>query len=54
MAPFASELRSLMDAATAAGGKQFYLSAAPQCPYPDVADNDSKEPSPLQLPFFVA
>jgi chitinase len=37
MAPFAQELRSLMDAAT---DKQYYLSAAPQCPYPDVADND--------------
>lgn len=40
MAPFASELRSLMDNATAAGGKKYYLSAAPQCPYPDQADND--------------
>lgn len=40
MAPFASELRSLMDAATASGDKTYYLSAAPQCPYPDVADND--------------
>lgn len=37
MAPFASELRSLMDADTS---KQYYLSAAPQCPYPDQADND--------------
>lgn len=40
MAPFASELRSLMSAATASGDKTYYLSAAPQCPYPDVADND--------------
>lgn len=38
MAPFANQLRSLMDAATAAGGKKYYLSAAPQCPYPDLAD----------------
>jgi chitinase len=37
MAPFAKELRSLMDAAT---DKKYYLSAAPQCPYPDIADND--------------
>jgi chitinase len=29
---FASELRSLMDAETS---KKFYLTAAPQCPYPD-------------------
>ena len=40
MVSFASELRSKMDAATAEGGKSYYLSAAPQCPYPDVADND--------------
>ncbi|KAK9777205.1 putative chitinase [Seiridium cardinale] len=40
MAPFGQKLRSLMDAATSAGAKKFYLSAAPQCPYPDVADND--------------
>lgn len=39
MEPFASQLRSLMDAETAAGGKAYYLSAAPQCPYPDQADN---------------
>ncbi|ROV89748.1 hypothetical protein VSDG_08632 [Cytospora chrysosperma] len=40
MAPFANELRSLMNQTTDAGGKAYYLSAAPQCPYPDVADND--------------
>lgn len=40
MAPFASELRSLMDAATGGGDKKYYLSAAPQCPYPDAADNE--------------
>lgn len=40
MAPFAGELRSLMDAATAGGDKEYYLSAAPQCPYPDLAEND--------------
>jgi len=37
MAPFAQQLRSLM---TTAGNKRYYLSAAPQCPYPDAADND--------------
>ncbi|CAJ2499774.1 Uu.00g026270.m01.CDS01 [Anthostomella pinea] len=37
MVPFATELRSLMDADTS---KQYFLSAAPQCPYPDAADND--------------
>lgn len=40
MASFGEELRTLMDAATAAGDKAYYLSAAPQCPYPDAADND--------------
>ena len=33
--PFANELRSLMDAT----GQQYFLTAAPQCPYPDAADN---------------
>ena len=32
---FGAQLRSLMDAA---GGKKFYLSAAPQCVFPDSAD----------------
>ncbi|KAI0011922.1 glycoside hydrolase family 18 protein [Xylariaceae sp. FL0662B] len=36
-APFAERLRSLMDADS---GKTYYLSAAPQCPYPDAAMND--------------
>ncbi|KAI1400215.1 glycoside hydrolase family 18 protein [Hypoxylon fuscum] len=35
--PFASKLRSLMDADTS---KKYYLSAAPQCVYPDAAMND--------------
>lgn len=38
MAPFANQLRSLMDSATSSGDKKYYLSAAPQCPYPDLAD----------------
>ena len=33
--PFAAKLRSLMDAS----GKKMYLTAAPQCVYPDYADN---------------
>ncbi|TPX12483.1 uncharacterized protein E0L32_006895 [Thyridium curvatum] len=37
MAPFGQRLRTLMDSA---GGKKYYLSAAPQCPYPDQADKD--------------
>jgi len=36
MPAFGSQLRSLMDANTS---KSWYLSAAPQCPYPDAADN---------------
>ncbi|TGJ79110.1 hypothetical protein E0Z10_g9656 [Xylaria hypoxylon] len=35
--PFASQLRSLMDADSS---KTYYLSAAPQCVYPDAAMND--------------
>lgn len=35
MEPFAAELRSLVNAATS---KKFYLSAAPQCVYPDASD----------------
>lgn len=35
---FGAKLRSLADAATAGGDKYFYLSAAPQCVYPDAAD----------------
>lgn len=38
MVSFGNQLRSLMDAATAAGDKKYYLTAAPQCPYPDAAD----------------
>lgn len=40
MASFGQELRTLMDTATSGGDKDYYLSAAPQCPYPDAADND--------------
>jgi chitinase len=35
--PFATQLRSLMDADSS---KKYYLSAAPQCVYPDAAMND--------------
>lgn len=38
IAAFGSKLRSLMDASSSAGGKYLYLSAAPQCVYPDAAD----------------
>ena len=38
MAPFANELRSLMDADKSK--QRFYLTAAPQCPYPDQADKE--------------
>lgn len=41
MPPFATQLRGLMTAATTAGGKPYYLSAAPQCPYPDLANDDT-------------
>ncbi|KAK7979930.1 hypothetical protein PG989_012387 [Apiospora arundinis] len=47
--PFAAQLRSLMDAATGAGDKRYYLSAAPQCPYPDLAQNDILVNVPLDF-----
>ena len=37
MVTFGQTLRTLMDADTS--NKTFYLTAAPQCPYPDAADN---------------
>ena len=37
MVPFGNTLRSLMDAETS---KKYYLTAAPQCPYPDSADHE--------------
>ncbi len=40
MTPFASALRSLMTASTSSTGKKYYLSAAPQCPFPDAAMGD--------------
>ena len=39
-ATFATRLRVNMDSATAAGDKKYYLSVAPQCPYPDIPTND--------------
>jgi chitinase len=37
MATFANRLRTLMNAAS---GKKYFLSAAPQCPYPDWYNQD--------------
>lgn len=38
MVPFANQLRSNMDSSS--GNKKYYLSIAPQCPYPDAANNE--------------
>lgn len=38
MVPFANQLRSLMTASTSTTGKSYFLTAAPQCPYPDASD----------------
>ncbi|KAG7287444.1 hypothetical protein NEMBOFW57_006955 [Staphylotrichum longicolle] len=43
MAPFASALRQLMDASSATTGRRYYLSAAPQCPFPDAAMREMLE-----------
>ena len=40
MVPFGNELRTLMDDAGSSSGKKYFLSAAPQCPYPDAANNE--------------
>ncbi|KAK8050456.1 hypothetical protein PG994_012186 [Apiospora phragmitis] len=40
MVPFAQRLRELMDADADADDKPYYLSAAPQCPFPDAADRE--------------
>ncbi|KOS22932.1 Chitinase 3 [Escovopsis weberi] len=43
---FGAELRRLMDAA---GGKKYYLSAAPQCVYPDAADGATLDAVPFDF-----
>ncbi|KAF2105555.1 endochitinase [Lophiotrema nucula] len=46
MATFSNQLRSLMNAA---GGKKYYLSAAPQCPFPDLYNKDIIDNVPLDF-----
>lgn len=41
MVPFGVELRRLMDEATAGGDKPYYITAAPQCPFPDHANEEA-------------
>jgi chitinase len=43
MAAFASALRQRMDASTAVTGRRYLLSAAPQCPFPDLAMREMLE-----------
>jgi chitinase len=40
MVPFGQTLRSLMDDRTSRTGDKYYLTAAPQCPFPDAADKE--------------
>lgn len=40
MVPFGKTLRSLMDDRTSKTGTKYFITAAPQCPYPDAADNE--------------
>ncbi|KAK1755479.1 carbohydrate-binding module family 1 protein [Echria macrotheca] len=49
MVPFASRLRTLMDAETARSGRRFFLAAAPQCPFPDLAMDSILESVPLDF-----
>jgi len=53
MVPFGNELRRLMNVATSAGGKKYYLSAAPQCPYPDSADHELLAASGVSFDFIM-
>ena len=39
MVTFGQTLRSMMDDRTSKTGDKYYLTAAPQCPYPDAADH---------------
>jgi chitinase len=41
MVPFGVEMRRLMDEATAGGDKPYYITAAPQCPFPDHANEEA-------------
>jgi chitinase len=41
MVPFGVEMRRLMDEATAGGDKSYYITAAPQCPFPDHANEEA-------------
>jgi chitinase len=43
MAAFASALRQLMDYSTSSTGRKYWLSAAPQCPFPDLAIREMLE-----------
>ncbi|RMY50236.1 hypothetical protein D0865_07021 [Hortaea werneckii] len=49
-APFANRLRELMDQDTT---KQYFLTAAPQCPYPDLADNEMLDGSTYFDAIFI-
>lgn len=40
MVPFGQTLRALMDDRTSRTGDKYYLTAAPQCPYPDAAGHE--------------
>jgi chitinase len=40
MVPFGQTLRALMDDRTSRTGRKYYLTAAPQCPYPDAAGHE--------------
>jgi chitinase len=49
MATFANRMRALMNGA---GGKKYYLSAAPQCPYPDYYNKDNAPLDWVNVQFY--
>lgn len=49
MAVFGNSMRQLMDASSASSGRKFYLTAAPQCPFPDWYNKDIIDNVPLDF-----
>ncbi|KAF2268775.1 glycoside hydrolase [Lojkania enalia] len=52
MEPFASRLRQRIDEYTSRTGRHFFLTAAPQCVFPDQADKDIIDNVPLDMLFI--
>ena len=51
--PFANQLRNLIDEDAASSGKYWLFTAAPQCPYPNLAENEMLNGSVFFDPVWV-